>query len=159
MPATPESPHRPLTLLAFDYGRRRIGVAVGQQVTGSAGPVGTTSNREDGPNWEQLANWIRDWQPDRLLVGMPYHADGSDSEMTVEVRAFAADLEQFGLPVDAVDERYSSVDAEAGLKAARAGGRRRRVRKEAIDAAAAVLIAERWLTANSVDHQVHDNDV
>ena len=105
-----------------------------------------------------MGRWIRDWQPDRLLVGMPFHADGSDSELTVEVRRFAVDLQRFGLPVDAVDERYSSVEAEAGLKAARAEGRRRRVRKETIDAAAAVAIAERWLNANADAVQPRDND-
>ena len=158
MPATPDRASHPLTLLAFDYGRRRIGVAVGQQITGSAGPVGTAPNSESGPDWEQMGRWIRDWQPDRLLVGMPFHADGSDSELTVEVRRFAVDLQRFGLPVDAVDERYSSVEAEAGLKAARAEGRRRRVRKETIDAAAAVVIAERWLSANADAVQPRDND-
>lgn len=147
MPATPERPPGPLTLLAFDYGLRRIGVAVGQQVTGSASPVGTARNGEAGPDWEQIGRWVREWHPQQLVVGLPLHADGSPAAMTRAAQSFASDLERFGLPVDVVDERYSSLEAGDRLKAARAQGRRGRIRRESIDAAAAVLIAERWLAA------------
>ena len=144
MPDTPE--RRPAeTLLAFDFGHRRIGVAVGQRVTGSASPVGAAANGEHGPDWARIERWLDEWRPDRLVVGMPYHADGSRSPMAADVDRFIAALARFGLPVDSVDERYSSREAEGLLRDARADGRRGRIRKTEVDAAAAVLIAERWL--------------
>ncbi len=144
MPGTPE--HKPdLTLLAFDFGHRRIGVAVGQRVTASASPLGAAANTDDGPDWRRIERWIEEWQPDLLLVGMPYHADGSRSDMSADVDAFVAALGRFGLPVATVDERYTSLEGRAVLRDARAAGRRGRIRKETVDAAAAVLIAERWL--------------
>ena len=135
----------PETIIAFDFGLRRIGVAVGQQVTGSANPLGTVSNSEDGPEWQLIGNFINVWRPARLIVGMPYHADGSESELSNHVVAFMRELERFGLPIEAVDERYSSIEAEERLKALRAAGLSKRISKEMIDAAAAVTIAERWL--------------
>ena len=139
MPGTPE------TILAFDFGRRRIGVAVGQQVTGSAGPIGAVANRDTGPDWASIDRRLDEWRPARLIVGMPSHRDGSPSDMTTAVEAFAAELRRYDLPVETVDERYSSVEAEARLKNQRTAGRRGRVSKEQVDAASAVLIAERWL--------------
>lgn len=139
MPGTPE------TILSFDYGLRRIGVAVGQQVTNSATPLGAVANGDDGPDWERIGALVREWQPARLIVGLPVHADGSPSEIGNAASAFIDDLTRFELPVEPVDERYSSREAEALLKSRRAQGLRGRISKEAIDAAAAMLIAERWL--------------
>lgn len=139
MPGTPE------TILAFDFGLRRIGVAVGQQITVSAGPIGTVANGDAGPDWGDIDRLVREWRPARLIVGMPLAADGSPSAMTVAVEAFVGELGRYGIPVDTVDERYSSLDAQAGLRQQRSEGRKRRVGKKEIDAAAAVLIAERWL--------------
>jgi putative Holliday junction resolvase len=139
MPGTPE------TILAFDFGLRRIGVAAGQQITASAGPIGTLTNSDAGPDWADIDRLVREWRPACLVVGMPFAADGSPSAMTVAVEAFVADLGRYGIPVETVDERYSSLEAQARLRQQRGEGRKGRVRKEEIDAAAAVLIAERWL--------------
>ncbi len=147
MPATPER-GAPVTVLAFDYGKRRIGVAVGQQVTGSASPIGTAGNSASGPDWETIDRWVAEWTPQQLLVGLPLHADGTPSPMTEDARSFAEALGRYALPVADVDERFTSLEAEARLRTARAEGRRGRVRKDDIDAAAAVLIAERWLAEN-----------
>jgi putative Holliday junction resolvase len=149
MPDTPEAATPPITLFAFDFGLRRIGIAVGQQVTGSASPVGTARNGAAGPDWERIGRWIDEWRPQLLVVGMPWHADGSPSTMTQAAREFVAALGKFGLPVDTIDERYTSLEASDRLRSARAGGRRGRIRKPAVDAAAAVLIAERWLAQNN----------
>lgn len=135
----------PETILAFDFGRRRIGVAVGQDVTASASPVGTVANGDDGVDHDHLREIIAEWRPTRLVVGMPLHADGSPSEMSVAVDAFVAELERYELPVATIDERYSSVEAERTLKSARQQGSRGRISKADIDAAAAVCIAERYL--------------
>lgn len=139
MPDTPE------TILAFDFGLRRIGVAVGQQITASASPLGIVNNGEKGPDWVQIRRYIKEWNPQRLIVGMPLHADGSVSDISKVVESFIADLIQFGLPVNAVDERYSSIEAGRKLRSERAQGLRRKVRKETLDSAAATIIAERWL--------------
>lgn len=140
MPDTPE------TILAFDFGRRRIGVAVGQQVTASASPLTVVKNGNDGPDWDAIDALIREWQPARIIVGMPFNADGSTSEMTSEVRVFAGQLARYGCPVETEDERYSSLEAGELLKSERAQGLRGRISKEMIDSTAATLIARRWLT-------------
>jgi len=135
----------PETILAFDYGLRRIGVAVGQDVTASASPVGMVANGENGVDHERIKEIIAEWRPTRLVVGMPLHADGSPSEMTDAVNAFVVELERYELPVETTDERYSSVEAERTLKSARQQGSRGRISKADIDIAAAVCIAERYL--------------
>lgn len=139
MPGTPE------TILAFDFGLRRIGIAVGQQVTQSASPLTTVANSDKGPDWRAVERIVNEWRPQRLIVGVPTRADGTPSEFGKLVDRFISDLCRFGLPVDSVDERYSSVEAGEMLTAQRAGGLRGRIRKENIDSQAAVLIAERWL--------------
>lgn len=138
----------PDTLLAFDYGRRRIGVAAGQSVTGSASPLGTVRNSSAGPDQAALAALIYEWRPVLLVVGLPLQADGSPSKMQNLVEGFIEVLSAFELPIDTIDERYTSVEAQAKLKEARAAGARRRISKESIDSAAAVLIAERYLAAH-----------
>lgn len=139
MPDTPE------TILAFDYGLRRIGIAVGQQVTQSASPLGVVANGTAGPDWSRIAALLDEWRPARLVVGMPWHADGSRSETTDLVESFIAELRRFDVEVDTIDERYTSLEATRRLKNARSGGARGRISKEKIDSSAASLIAERWL--------------
>ncbi len=135
----------PRTILAFDFGLRRIGVAVGQDITGSASPLGVITNRGDRIDHVAIAALINEWRPDSLVVGMPSHADGSPSVMQAPVDAFINELRQYELQIDTVDERYTSVEAERALKKARATGTRGRISKEMIDSAAAVVIAERFL--------------
>lgn len=137
----------PTTILAFDFGLRRIGVAVGQSVTGSASPLAVVANRDTGVDHSAIAALIREWRPSRLVVGMPAHADGSDSDMQQPVLAFIDELRRYDLPITTVDERYTSVEAERVLKEARAAGTRGRISKEDIDSAAAVFIAERYLAS------------
>lgn len=144
MRATPDL-LRPRTILCFDFGLRRIGVAVGQDVTGSASPLGVVANRDDGIDHEHVARLVAEWHPTSLVVGMPAHADGSPSALHENVNAFISDLARYGLPVATVDERYTSIEAERVLKEARADGRVGRISKEMIDSAAAVFIAERFL--------------
>ena len=144
MPGTPDST-LPETIVAFDFGLRRIGVAVGQNVTASANPLAAVRNTDSGPDWQAISNVVNEWHPSRLIVGMPLHEDGSPSEMGVPIKAFIAELGRFELPVEQVDERYSSIEANEVLKSERAMGLRGRINKEAIDSVAAALIAERWL--------------
>ena len=136
------------TIIAFDIGLRRIGIAVGQTVTGSASPLGIVVNSDAGPDFERISTLLKEWKPDMLILGLPLHANGSNGEMSQHVRAFAKDLERFQLPIELVDERHSSQEAEAKLKAARQSGSRGRIKKEHVDSAAAVLIAERFLAGD-----------
>jgi putative Holliday junction resolvase len=136
----------PEVVLALDYGRRRIGVAVGTSGLGTATALGAVTAAAE-PDWARLDRLLREWAPGRLIVGLPYNMDGSDNELTVASRAFAGALAgRYGLPVDLVDERLTSHEAAAELRAERRNGvRTRRVRREDIDANAARLILETWL--------------
>jgi putative Holliday junction resolvase len=138
-----------LTALGFDFGLRRIGVAVGTTVTGSARDLTVIRNTEAGPDWAGIASLISEWRPDLAVVGVPYNMDGSRSDLTVRAERFARQLAgRSGLRVETVDERLSSREAEANLKAERQDGRRKRsVDAGAVDMRAASVILERWLAA------------
>ena len=143
-------PDRPALILALDFGLKRIGIASGDTLTRSAHPRGAIGNGPSGPDWVALKKIIDDLRPARLAVGEPYNADGSESPLTGIARRFAAELTQrCSLPVDLVDERWSSQDAEERLRDARASGRRtRRVSAADVDATAAAVILERWFTGH-----------
>ena len=134
-------------VVAFDYGSRRIGVAVGQTLTGTASPAGALPSTDSGPDWAAVKQCLHEWGPSRVLVGLPYNMDGSDTVLTATCRAFGDELAQrFGLPVEFVDERLTSRAATDELREARrSGAKTRRVRPEYIDANAARLILETWL--------------
>lgn len=135
-------------MLAFDYGGRRTGVAVGQTITGSARALKTLTSVAGAPDWASIDQLLDEWRPDLILVGLPLRDDGSDSPQTLAAREFARALEQRGSRVTLVNEHLTSNEASRALAEARGdGSRRRRVRKEDIDALAAVLIAEQWLRA------------
>lgn len=135
-------------LLAFDFGERRIGVASGSRIGGTATALTTLRARAGKPDWEELDRILREWEPDILVVGLPYNIDGSDSVMTPRAREFADCLaDRYGRPVDMVDERLTSREASARLKEQRQQGRRPgKVRPEDVDCVAAQIIAESWLS-------------
>lgn len=127
------------TLLGFDYGEKRIGVAVGQGVTGTATALCTVTTRQDGPNWNDITTLIDEWRPDALVVGLPRHADGKDADITRAVRAFAQQLEErYRLRVHLMNERLSSHAATALSTDGLHG-------KAGIDAIAARIILQDWL--------------
>jgi putative Holliday junction resolvase len=133
-------------VLAFDYGSRRIGLAVGQTTTGTASPAGVVPVGKT-PDWPAIERSVREWAPARLLVGLPYNMDGTETRLTGTCRGFGNELSRrFGLPVEFVDERLTSAAAQADLRdARRSGARTRRVQPGDIDANAARLILETWL--------------
>lgn len=135
----------PSTVLGFDYGQRRIGVAVGETLTASARPLTTIHCRQPGQvDWDAIAALIREWQPSALVVGRPTRSDGTGSEMTAAAERFARRLQgRHGLPVHLVEERLSSHEAKQRLADAPRG--RTRDRKAAIDMMAATVILETWL--------------
>ena len=118
------------TILAFDFGLKRIGVAVGEPELGTAHPLPAVSS------FEKIQPLIDEWRPARLVVGLPTSAQGVPHRMTRQSEDFARRLEKrFKLPVARVDERYTSVEAESRLKG---------VKKKAIDSVAAQLILEQY---------------
>ena len=134
------------TVLAFDFGLKRIGLAAGDTLTSSAAPRPAIAVSHSGPDWISIERELRSLHPRILVVGAPYNADGTPGAIAPAARRFAAELEKrFGLPVNMVDERWSSLEANEALKARRASGeRRKRIRREDIDSAAAAVILERW---------------
>jgi putative Holliday junction resolvase len=124
------------TLLGFDFGRQRIGVATGQTITGTATALATLESRDGRPDWDSITDLVRTWQPDALVVGLPLHADGSDSAITAAARHFIRQLEgRYRLPVYGMDERLSSHAAAGSHDTQRRG----------VDAAAARIILQDWL--------------
>jgi putative Holliday junction resolvase len=134
-------------LLAFDFGVRRIGVAVGQTLTGTATAAGALPCHDGTPDWAAVEAFLARWSPSRLLVGLPYNMDGTETTTTAACRRFGLELgRRSGLPVEFVDERLTSAAAYDELRGARrSGSRTRRIRPEDIDAHAARLILETWL--------------
>lgn len=134
-------------LLAFDFGLKRIGIASGDTLTREARPLPAAAVGVKGPDWEAIGGAIRALGPTQLVVGAPYNADGTEGALMRAVHGFASELEQrFALPVHLVDERFSSLEASAALKARRASGeRRRRVARSDLDSAAAAVILGRFL--------------
>ena len=151
-PVAPSAPQAPIqTILAFDFGLKRIGLAAGDTLTRTAGPRPAAAAGAAGPDWAAIEREVRSLQPQLFVVGAPYNADGSPGALASAASGFAAELERrFGLPVKRVDERWSSLQANERLKAQRASGeRRRRIRREEIDSAAAAVILERWLSGEA----------
>ncbi len=133
------------TLLGFDFGLQRIGVATGQVITGTATALGTIKARDGQPDWKIISELMQTWQPDALVVGLPRHDDGTDAEITGSVRRFIRQLEgRYRLPVHTMDERLSSRAAREQLN-----NRDDPDSAKGIDAIAACIILQDWLEAGN----------
>ncbi len=122
------------TVMAFDYGTRRIGVAVGNTVTKAGQPIQTIAENGDDARFRLIAVLLKEWQPDRLVVGLPCHPDGAEHEMTAKAKRFGNQLHgRFHLPVDWVDERYTSAILEGNPEM-----------RDNLDAQSAALILEQY---------------
>jgi len=139
------------TIMAFDYGSKRIGVAIGQQLTATTRSLDTVAVRQNKPDWDHISRLLKEWQPDLLLIGLPLTEDGGEQEMSIAARRFANRLNgRYQLPVELVDERYSSMEAEELAINARRNGRLKKAKvKQAVDQIAAELIIQTWLAENS----------
>ena len=130
-------------VLGFDYGKKRIGIATGQTITHAATPCKTIHQIDGNPDWPAIEAEIRQWKPQALIVGMPYHTDGSENKMTTAVRQFCDELEnRFKLPVIEVNEALSSQQAEQMLKE---NIKINKQNKHEIDRIAAAIIVQDWL--------------
>ena len=136
------------TVLGFDVGSRRIGVAIGSAFSVSARALAMMKVRADGPDWNALDRLHKEWRPQGLIVGDPLTLEGDDQPNRKRAHAFARQLQQrYKLPVLLVDERSSSVEAARRFAVERAEGRKRRRDAASLDAVAAAVIIERWLSA------------
>lgn len=132
------------TVLGFDFGLARVGVAVGELETRRASPLATIAEEANDRRFAAIGKLLAEWRPVALVVGVPFHLDGTTHAMTARCRRFANQLHgRFALPVREVDERLSSAAADTALE--QAGERRWEERKERVDAVAAQIILQDFL--------------
>lgn len=130
------------TLLAFDFGTKSIGVAVGQEVTRTARALTSFKAKDGIPNWDEIEKLLKEWQPDLVIVGLPLNMDGTTQLVTNQARKFANRLHgRFGVQVELQDERLSTVEARSSLFSQ---GGYRALDKGKVDSASAVIILESW---------------
>lgn len=133
--------------IGFDFGYKRIGVAVGLKLTKTASPLQTINAKQGVPDWQIIAKIIATWFPKALIVGVPTCIDGSEQYTTKPAKKFAKTLEtKFALPVYLVDERLSTIEARERLF--KIGGFKK-IQKTAVDSVAACVILEQWLQTDA----------
>jgi len=139
-------------VLAFDYGTRRIGVAVGNEMLGSATALAPLPARNGIPDWQQIGQLLKEWQPDLLVVGLPLNMDGTESDMSRRARKFGNRLHgRFGKPVEVFDERGST---RAAKRIARDAGHRGNYRDDGVDGIAAQLILQSFFADDTFLHRM-----
>jgi putative pre-16S rRNA nuclease len=137
------------TILAFDFGTKRIGVAVGEGAIGLAHPLATISSEQNDQRFAAIESLIDEWRPALLIVGLPLHADGTEHALTARARRFANQLEgRFGLPAELVDERFTTHAAGSALSDA---GVEARLQKGMRDQVAAQLILQTYFDRRLAD--------
>jgi len=131
------------TILGFDFGAKSIGVAVGQEITGTASPLEALRARDGIPDWELIDQLLADWQPHIIVVGLPLNMDGTNQQTTFAAKKFANRLHNRSrLPVETCDERLTTTDAKARLFEL---GGYKKLEKGKVDSVSACLIIESWL--------------
>ena len=134
---------KPVTVMSFDYGTEKIGIAIGQSISSTAEPLTIIRAKDGIPNWSQITSLIESWRPNFFVVGLPYNLDGSNSEFLQRALKFANRLNgRFNIPTFGIDERLSSKAATEKFKT---GNPKNSVRNE-IDDIAAQIILETWFS-------------
>jgi putative Holliday junction resolvase len=142
----------PRTFLAFDYGSKRIGVAVGQELTRSATALVTLPNRANQNDWNAIDQLVKEWCPAGFVIGLPLNADGSEHQVSHAAKQFGNQLQaRYNLPAYWIDERLTSSEAQSMIaagsvnsKSGQKAGAKSRQGKDQIDSTAAKLILESW---------------
>ena len=136
-------------VIAFDFGLKRTGVAVGNTVTGSAMPECTLSSKDDQPDWDGITKLFKEWKPSQVVVGMPTELDGTESPLTKAVQRFCNQINgRYNIPVDQENEQFTSLEAARRLKELRQSGRKKKISKDEVDKIAAAIILENWMQRN-----------
>lgn len=143
------------TVLAFDFGEQRIGIAMGEHMLGIANPLTTIDNESNEIRFAEISALITEWQPQVLVVGLPLSDDGSEHAMTALAKKFARRLDgRFGIPVVMIDERFSSIEASQTLKEKGVKGRKQ---KPLIDQVAAHHILQSYFDRVNEETRSHAN--
>ncbi|PHM55922.1 Holliday junction resolvase RuvX [Xenorhabdus sp. KK7.4] len=130
------------TVIAFDFGTRSIGAAIGQEITGTARALDSFKAKEGSPNWDLIEKLLKEWQPDLVIVGLPLNMDGTEQPVTAQAKKFANRIHgRFGVQVELHDERLTTVEARSHLFAY---GGYRALDKGKVDSTSAVVILESW---------------
>lgn len=133
------------TIIGFDFGKKYIGLALGQELTGSARPLGSVKAKDGIPQWPDIAKYVNEWLPDFFVVGLPLNMDGSQQQLTLDAKKFGNRLSnQFSKQVIFQDERLTTADAKERLFA---HGGFKNLQKDNIDALSAALIIESYFEA------------
>ena len=130
-----------MQIIAFDYGEKKIGVAVGQTATNTSSPLQIIFNKENNINWVSIALVIDEWKPDLILIGKPLNMDGSESEMMKKIDKFYIKLKSiYDADIEFVDERLTTFEARTILKDEKQNN---------VDAHAAKILIDNWFDINS----------
>ncbi len=151
------SARRPSTVMGFDFGTARIGVAIGQELTATATPLATLKAHKGQPDWDGITRLIQEWQPAVLVVGAPRHADGTANAVTTAALDFSRQLQhRYRREVATIDERLSSHEANGLISAATCWPKRKRSDGIGVDAVAAMLILESWFNQSRSKSELGD---
>jgi putative Holliday junction resolvase len=139
------------TLMGFDYRKKRTGLAMGHRLLQSANGIGFVNATDGKPNWEQLDAFVKEWQPDAFVVGLPLNMDGSESDMSKRANKFSKRLHgRYGKPSFTIDERLSTFAAK---EEAKSRGHKGHYKSDPVDALAAQFILETWLNQYPLDQE------
>lgn len=137
-------------VIGFDYGEKRIGIAVGLLEIGTANPLTTIDIPSSGIPWEQIHTVIQEWKPNKLIVGCVNHKTQNNNSIRSQIRRFCENLKtNYYLPVETIDESYTSIEAYEILKDMRKKRQRRKIKKVDIDKVSAAIILNSWFATNS----------
>lgn len=137
-------------VIAFDFGLKRTGVAVGNTITGSATPECTLISKDDKPNWDGISKLFEEWRPTQIVVGMPTELDGNENPIKPRIDRFCNQIQgRYNIPVDQENEQFTSIEAAQRLKQLRQSGRKQKVSKDEVDKIAAAIILENWMQKNA----------
>ena len=129
-----------MQVISFDFGTKKIGVAVGQTETKTSSPLQIVFSKNNTVNWDEIGSIVNEWKPNLILVGKPLNMDGSDSDMMEKVDIFYKKLEKISkIPCEYVDERLTSFEARESLT---------EIKKDLIDAHAAKILIDQWFNNN-----------
>lgn len=137
-------------VIAFDFGLKRTGVAVGNTVIGSATPECTLTSKDELPDWDGITKLIDDWKPSHIVVGMPVELDGTENPLKKRIDRFCNQIQgRYNIAVDQENEQFTSIEAAQRLKQLRQSGRKQKVSKDEVDKIAASIILENWMQKNA----------
>lgn len=137
-------------VIAFDFGLKRTGVAIGNTLTASATPECTLHSKDNQPDWDNISKLFSEWKPTQVVVGMPTELDGSESPLTKAVQRFCNQIQgRYNIDVDQENEQFTSIEAARRLKQLRQSGRKKKISKDEVDKIAAAIILENWMQKNA----------